>query len=76
MIAITEEQLKEILGEAFEAGWYGSKDLKESVVDGLVSKTISDLMHKRPLSDNFSAATFTVDTGEWIVSPFGANISE
>lgn len=76
MISITEVQLKELLGEAFEAGWYGSKDMKESVVEDLVSKTLSDLMHKRSLSD--TADDFTVNTGEWVVNlnPFDIRVSE
>lgn len=82
MIYITEVQFKELLGEAFEAGWYGSKDMKESVVEDLVSKTedlvsktLSDLMHKRPLSDAADAAgNFIVNTGEWVVNSFDIRV--
>ena len=37
-IKITEEKLKEVLGKAFEAGFHGSKDLKDPVVEDLMSK--------------------------------------
>ena len=32
---INEKQLKELLGLAYEAGWHGSKDLKDSAVQQL-----------------------------------------
>lgn len=71
MIVITEVILKEILGEAFEAGWYGSKDMKESVVDNITRNTISRLMHQRPFSDTFADLdnTLTLDTVDWSSNP-------
>lgn len=74
MIVITEAILKEILGEAFEAGWYGSKDMKESVVENITHKTISHLMHQRPFSDTFADLenTFIGNTVDWISNPMGS----
>jgi len=67
MITTTEEQLKELLGEAFEAGWYGSKDLKESVVEDLVSKAVNMISSYKGIGPS----TTCVDVGDWIVSPMG-----
>jgi hypothetical protein len=44
---ITSEQLKELLAEAFDAGWYGSKDMKDAVVEELAEK-----VEKQPSLDN------------------------
>ena len=34
---VTEEQLRDMLTEAFTSGWYGSLDLLEETVEGMIS---------------------------------------
>jgi len=40
---ITEELLRDLLGKAFEAGWYGTKELKESAVEDLVTEAMNSV---------------------------------
>lgn len=49
---IEKEKLRELLSEAFDGGWYGTLELKESLVNNLIEKAqeISDKI--KPL--NFS----------------------
>jgi len=35
---LTNEQLIKILEEAFDGGWYGTKELKDSIIDELMNK--------------------------------------
>jgi hypothetical protein len=41
LITINKEQLKKLFVEAYEAGWYGSKELAGSTADDLVKKEMN-----------------------------------
>lgn len=38
MLEISERQLKELLREAYDAGWYGTKELRDVTVDEIMDK--------------------------------------
>jgi len=38
MLQLTEEKLKELLAKAYEAGWYGVRELNESSVEEIYKK--------------------------------------
>lgn len=40
MITIEKQRLQELLAEAYEAGWYGSKELKDDAVQALMDKAV------------------------------------
>jgi hypothetical protein len=42
MITLSLEQLKKMLGEAYEAGWYGALELKDDFVKKISDKSSSD----------------------------------
>jgi hypothetical protein len=65
-ITISGESLKELLNEAYEAGWFGSLELKESAIDELLEKA------KKCASSIHDSSTFTYNAynnaffvGEW-----------
>jgi hypothetical protein len=42
MITLSLEEFKKMLGEAYEAGWYGTLELKDDFVKKISDKTSSD----------------------------------
>lgn len=55
-ITIDQDELKKLLCRAYEAGWHGTKELKESAVEDLM-KTVPPSIH--PLSEGLHADSFT-----------------
>jgi len=45
---IDEKELRNLLAEAFEAGFYGSRDLQENVIEELVDKAMQASMFPPP----------------------------
>lgn len=50
---ITEELLKQLLDEAFEAGYHGSKGLQENVVHDLVDKAKQSEITQKTIEDTW-----------------------
>lgn len=58
ILQLTEEKLKELLSKAYEAGWYGLRELNDSAVEQIY-KDFREVPQTIPTPPAETAATFT-----------------
>ena len=77
MINITEEKFKELLSKAYDAGWYGIRELNAHVVEEMFVKFMEEDSASRAApvqADPFTRSTTTFTTGTFTINVGGGGV--